>query len=135
MITKATLIATVAMFGVLACGRGTKQSSVNDNMSNNNAPVTLQVTNDNPQDVDVFVTSGSRSSRQRLGMVTSGQTQTFTVPSTVARASSFRLIVHPIGGGGDYSTGALNINPGDQVDLHVAPVVTQTSYMVAQRAN
>src|SRR5690242_13482881 len=107
------IIAAAAVLGVVACGRGTRQSNVDDNMVNKNAQVTLQVTNDNPQDVDVFASSGGRGNRQRLGMVTSGQTQTFTVSPTVARASNFRVMIHPIGGGGDYSTGQLNINPGD----------------------
>jgi len=100
--------------------------------TNSNAPVTLQVTNDNSQDVDVFATSGGKE-RHRLGMVTSGQTQSFTVPSTTMHATNtLQLIVHPIGGGGDYSTGPVSVSPGEQVQLHVAPVVNQTSYSVAQ---
>jgi hypothetical protein len=128
-----TLVATTALFGMLACAHGNKQSNSQSNI-NNNAPVTIQVTNDNPQDVDVFVSSGE-GQRQRLGTVTSAQTQSFTVPASAAHSNGMRLFVHPIGGGGDYSTGALTITPGDQVDLRVAPVVRQTSYMIAQRAS
>src|SRR5258708_6915816 len=98
MITRTALVAAAALLSTLACGRGTKQSRMDEGVTNNNSPVTLQVTNDNPQDVDVFVAGDGRE-RLRLGMVTSGQTQTFTVPSTAAHASSLRLQVHPIGGG------------------------------------
>src|SRR5262245_53824117 len=114
MRTHRMMVATAALLGLVACAHGNRQKT-DEQATNSNEPITLAVTNDNSQDVDVFVTSGGKE-RQRLGMVTSGQTQNFTVPSTAMHATNtLHVIVHPIGGGGDYSTGAVTVSPGEQV--------------------
>ena len=116
-----------------ACGRTATQNQVTEVPSaSNRAPITVQVSNSHQQDIDVFVAQGS--DRWRLGTVTSAQTQQFTVPDAATHAGSqIRLVIHPIGGGGDYSTGAVTVAPGDEVDITVAASLNQTSFSVSQR--
>jgi hypothetical protein len=132
-----TLIAVAlvsgAVLGGMACGSTAKQNSVSTvPTASNQAPITMQITNDHPQDVDVYVTDGG--DRLRLGTVSTGQTQTFTVPAAATHAGSqLRVVVHPIGGGGDFSTGRVLVSPGDEVNLTVTPAIEQTMFSVSQR--
>ena len=105
---------------------------VSDTEVSSRSPVTMEVTNSHQQDVDVFVTDGD--TRWRMGTVATGQTLTFTVPSTaVHTGNGLHVLVHPIGGGGDYSSDRIPASPGDEVQLRVAPVIAQTSFSVFQR--
>jgi hypothetical protein len=127
----AATLAACAVLSSVACGRSTHQSTVVSETSPN-APVSVQVTNHNPQDVDVFAVDGDQ--RWRLGTVTTSQTATFQLPSTAARAGSdLRLVVHPIGGGGEYTTGRVTVSPGDEVELQVAAAIPQTSFRIGPR--
>src|SRR5262245_12160806 len=93
-----------------ACGRSTSQSDFEQ--TPRNSPVTLTVTNNHMQDITVFVLAGA--DRMRMGTITTGQTETFTVPSVAVRSGSdFQMLVHPIGGGGDYATDRVTVSPGD----------------------
>ena len=128
----AAVTVCVALSGA-ACGRSARQNSMNTvSEAPNNAPVTLQVTNNHHQDVDVYVADGSQ--RWRLGLITTGQTQEFTVPTAATHSGGdFSLIIHPVGGGGDFSTGRVQVSPGDEVLLNVDPVLSHTAYSVSQR--
>ena|ERR1051326_5009960 len=133
---KILIVAAVSVCATLsgaACGRSTRQNSMNTvSEAPNNAPVTLQVTNNHHQDVDVYAADGSQ--RWRLGLITSGQTQEFTVPIAATRSGGdFNLIVHPVGGGGDFSTGRVLVSPGDEVLLTIDPILSHTAFTVSQR--
>ena len=122
----AGLVAAATVFG---CSHGTRQARTTD--LSNREPITVQVTNSHVQDVDVFARDGSE--RLRLGLVTTGQTQTFTIPPTFTRGGAdLQIEVHPVGGGGDYLSGRLMVSPGQAINLNVAPVINQSSYSVSQ---
>ena len=127
----AALVSSAVLSG--ACGQTARQSSITSvPAAANNSPITVQVTNEHPQDIDVFVMQGGE--RLRLGTVTTAETQQFTVPETATHGTgSLRLLVHPVGGGGNYSTGPVTVTPGDQVMLSVAPSLDQTSLSVSAR--
>src|SRR2546426_5825217 len=97
-------VAASALLSGAACGRTTQNAIMTVPGASNTASVTMQVTNNHPQDIDVYVTDGT--DRWRVGTIATGQTQNFTVPSAATHAGSdLRVLVHPVGGGGDYSTG------------------------------
>ena len=124
------MLAVLVTLGSTACSHRRTTTELEEIAPN--TPITLSVTNDNPQDVTVYVSGGSE--RQRLGLVTTGQTQTFTVPAMAARpGGDFEVMVHPVGGGGDFSTGRLLVSPGDNVELRIAASMNQTSYKVSSR--
>ena len=134
--TNRMLIAAAAVSAVLsgaACGGTTRQNAVTTvPAASSVAPVTIQVTNNHPQDIDVYLTDGQ--DRWRVGTIATAQTQTFTVPSAATRGGTdLRVLIHPIGGGGNYSTGRVAVSPGDEVQVTVAPAIGQTSFTVSQR--
>jgi hypothetical protein len=95
-------------------------------------PITVQVTNDHMQDVDVFVVDNGV--KFRLGMLTTGQTQRYPLPWGVALTGrDLRVVVHPIGGGGDFVTENFVVNPGDLVQLSIRPVLPQSSLSIYAR--
>ena len=123
------MLTVLVAVGTNACAR---RASSDFDQIDPNTPITVSVTNDNPQDMTVYVSDGS--DRVRLGLVTTGQTQTFTVPTTAARpGSDFQVLVHPIGGGGDFSTGRMPVSPGDNVEVRIAATINQTSFQVSGR--
>ena len=125
-----TMLAAVMAVGATSCSNRRTVSELEEIAPN--TPISLSVTNDNPQDVTVYVSGGQ--DRVRLGLVTTGQTQTFTIPTSVARpGSDFQVLVHPIGGGGDFTTGRMHVSPGDNVEVRVAASMSQTSFMVSTR--
>ncbi len=93
------------------------------------ANVLVTVTNQNVNDVDVFLSlSGVR---QRLGTVVSQGTGNFEVPwDRIGVAAQSQLIVSPIGGAGAYRTGSLALQPGSQVGITVAPVLRNSTTQV-----
>src|SRR5688500_8451059 len=77
---------------------------------------TLRVSNNSWQDMNVFLLRGS--TRHRLGMVTSMNTSTFTIPMEVlSAASDVRLYADPIGSIYGWATQPLLINAGQEVSL------------------
>ena len=85
------------------------------------AATTVKVENDNVLDMDVFVLSNSL--RMRLGLVSGGHTEVFTLPATVVNVSSqVRFELRPIGGGARPRTETITVMPGDQVVLMIPPI-------------
>src|SRR5262245_45099807 len=98
----------------------------------NQRPVTVQITSDHPQDVTVYVIDNGI--RYRLGMLTTAQTQRFKLPAGVSLTGrDLKVLVHPIGGGGDYMTENFVVNPGDEVRVSIKPALPQTSLSVRAR--
>jgi hypothetical protein len=129
MTTRLFPAATLAIMALTsACGRSSRQTTTD---LTSNQPVVLKITNENVQDINVFLTQGG--DRQRLGMVTTGQTQTFEIPANTLRAGNdLRVQVHPIGGGGDYETERILVNAGETISLQVAPLLNQSRMSVMQ---
>ena len=91
--------------------------------------VALHVANHNWSDVVVFAVRGS--SRARLGDVTSGARADFIVPRNLVIGGQLTVVLHPIGGPRDFSTGPILVSPGQEVDLRVENAITQTNWSVS----
>jgi len=80
------------------------------------APPTIQVNSDSWQDVEVYmVRDGDPVS---LGVVDGMGTAHLKVPSLVtAPGSQVQILGMPIGGGEDYLSRTIVVNPGDVIDL------------------
>ena len=121
-------VGLVAAATVAGCGHSTRQ--VQESNMTSREPITVAVTNSHVQDVNVFAINGGE--RLRLGLVTTGQSQNFQVPTTFTHGGTdLQILVHPVGGGGDYLSDRLTVTPGGEVDLNVAPVINQSSYSVS----
>ena len=91
--------------------------------------VALHVANHNWSDVVVFAVRGS--SRARLGDVTSGAQADFIVPRNLVIGGQLTVMLHPIGGPRDFSTGPILVSPGQEVDLRIENAIAQTNWSVS----
>lgn len=92
-------------------------------------PVTLEVTNNNSLDVDVYVMADGFTTR--LGTVTTAQSRTFRLPDTATSALSVRLIADPIGSlGGYFSDPVTGIGPGVTISLTVGADLGMSHFSV-----
>jgi hypothetical protein len=85
------------------------------------APTTVKVVNDNVLDMNVFVVPNN-GQRFRLGSVTGGHTEVFTIPKAlVSYGSQLVFAVRPVAGSTTDRTQRITVSPGDQVTLMVPP--------------
>ncbi len=91
--------------------------------------VGLHVANHNWSDIVVFAVRGS--SRMRLGDVTTGAQADFVVPRNMVIGGSLTVLLHPIGGPRDFSTGPILVAPGQEIDLRVENSLVQTNWSVS----
>jgi len=93
-------------------------------------PVTLQVTDTNSMDVDVYVLADGFSTR--MGTVSTAQTSDFVVPDRAWQSvSGMRVIIDPIGSRTGFISERINgIEPGSTINLQVAPDLSLTWYNV-----
>jgi hypothetical protein len=90
---------------------------------------TLRVSNNSWADMNVFLLRGS--TRHRLGMVTSMNTTTFTIPEqAMSSASDLRLYADPIGSIRGWTTQPLLINPGQVISLTLQNNLNLSSYSI-----
>ena len=91
--------------------------------------VGLHVDNHNWSDIVVFAVRGT--SRMRLGDVATGTHVDFVVPRNMVIGGSLTVLLHPIGGPRDFSTGPILVAPGQDVDLRVENSLVQTNWSVS----
>jgi hypothetical protein len=120
------LAAVLVAAGIAACAHNPPPRP---ELGTPQANVLVTVTNQNVNDVDVFISiSGVR---QRLGTVVSQGTGNFEVPwDRIGPASHVQLLASPIGSPGAYRTGSLALQPGSQIGVTVAPVLRNSTTQV-----
>jgi hypothetical protein len=91
----------------------------------------VTVNNSNYMDLDVFAVRGR--ARARVGSVTGLSTATFRVPAEYAPDGNLQLLIDPIGSNTTYTTETISVNPGQHVELTVAPVLRMSSFSVWSR--
>ncbi len=128
------VVAAVALAGGCASGRGAvrgDQSGAGDNdaLAAPEANTWVHASNQNWQDIDLFLVRPGL--KVRLGMVTSMGSMSFRIPKSVMDGSAgVRLLVSPIGGGNEYMTPEIALNPGEVVQLEVENELRLSSYSV-----
>jgi len=93
-------------------------------------PVTLDVTNTNSMDVDVYVMFDGFSSR--MGTVSTAQTTSFEVPKPALQSvGGLRVVIDPIGSRVGFISERINgIEPGSTINFQVTPDLSLTWYNV-----
>ena len=92
----------------------------------------VTVTNQNPQDVRVYVVRGG--SRIPLGSLGTGERRSFPVPSSVLGASGgFRLQADPLGGSDAFTSDWIPATTGDHVEWTVAHRLKFSHFSVRPR--
>ncbi|MGH7572316.1 MAG: hypothetical protein ACREMK_10790 [Gemmatimonadota bacterium] len=80
-------------------------------------PVSVEVTNYNYLDVNIYAVAGSQTIR--LGTVTTNSEVTFEVPRGLPLSGGIRFLVDPIGSRGAYLSDDIVVSPGDIIELVV----------------
>ena len=94
-------------------------------------PISLEVTNENWLDVDVFVVRGT--SRYRLGTVGGNGSATLSIPASVVVHGEFQLMADPIGSKDVYVTDRIAVAQDQMVQLTLAPRMRMSSFAVYPR--
>ncbi len=91
----------------------------------------LQVENHNWQDATVYaVTDGTR---QRIGMVTTNESERFTLPQGAVRAGELRLMVRLIGSASSYLSPPILVTRGATITFDVENHLPMSSHHVMAR--
>lgn len=86
-----------------------------------NPPTHLTVINQGFLDMDVFALPQD-GSRVRIGTSTGNSTQHFTIPDFLVRTPiEMRFLMIPIGGNYAPRSQAIQVQPGDEVELTIPP--------------
>lgn len=91
-------------------------------------PVSVEVTNHNVLDVNVFAVGGSQTAR--LGTVSTNATRTFEIPRSLYVATGLRFLLDPVGSVEGILTDQLQVTPGDTVSLTVMPLLSSSTTSV-----
>jgi len=93
--------------------------------------VQVKVRNDYWLDVVIYMVNGG--ARVRLGSVGGVSGQTLRVPPGALSASSIRLLIDPIGSSRGYTTEAITLAPGQQIELKVGSPLSLSTIAVYNR--
>jgi hypothetical protein len=131
MRARAFLTTLVLSILVAACAWPFGRKEDDEDFFEGSREITVHVTNHNWQNVVIYAVRGG--SRVRLGDVVTGQSVTFTIPhDLVEGGGQISLLVDPIGGSGRYSTGAILVSPGQQIELTVENHLPTSSWSVGR---
>lgn len=112
-----------------ACATGSAQSTFKTGDTGRDAPVTVQVSNNNWSDAVIWAVHGG--TRVRLGDVVSHQEKTLVIPKSVLRGRGrVRVLVSLIGSREGYSTEEIDVFPGQVIDLRVQNHIAISSWAV-----
>ncbi len=125
----ASLAASLLLAGCSLLPFHRDEKSPDDSGQQEMEDVALHVANHNWSDIVVFAVRGS--TRMRLGDVSTGTQADFVVPRNLVLGGQLTVLLHPIGGPRDFSTGPILVSPGQQVDLRVENTITQTNWSVS----
>lgn len=90
-------------------------SSAEERRAAATGPVSVEVTNHNFLDVNLYAVGGSQTIR--LGTVTTNATQTFEVPAGLPLSRGLRFLVDPVGSRSAYLSDEIIVSGGDVVSL------------------
>lgn len=93
---------------------------------------TVRVENNNWDNMTVYVVRGS--TRHRLGMVTSMNTEMFRIPPAfMSGTEAVRLVADPIGSPNTYVTPSVQVSPGEQIEFDIENHLAISSVSVWSR--
>jgi hypothetical protein len=121
----AAAIGIVITIGSAGCARNRGDWK---NADGSDAGVRVRVENNNFADMDVYVVSEGIASR--LGTVTGNSTQQFVLNRSFIPAQDLRIVATPIGGNGRASSGPILVQPGQEIDFTINPLLRASSASV-----
>ncbi len=119
-----TLLGVALSSGVGAAVTGCAQQATSFETGIHTVQTTLRVRNDNWSDVKVYVVSESGASAVRVGTVSAASSSVIRLRGRVLQEirarGSVRFLLRPFGSRASYTTPAMLVSLGDQIQLSVA---------------
>jgi hypothetical protein len=106
-------IAPLGLLLALAC------ASAEERRAARPGPVSVEVTNHNLLDANVYAVAGSQT--VRLGTVTTNATQAFELPRALPLTHDLRFLVDPIGSAAAFLSDEIVVTGGEVVELVIQP--------------
>jgi hypothetical protein len=120
--------ALLALLSVLGCSTMDRTASAGGEVVAASDAVSVLVTNNNYNDVNVYAVRGGE--RIRLGTVTGNNSASFTLDRSIYGVNDVSLIAVPIGGFGSARSPRMSLSAGDSVEFRIMPVLDQSSVFV-----
>jgi hypothetical protein len=119
------LVSAVAVVALGACAPATEQAG----FGARDSQTTLVVKNNNWQEVVIYMMRGA--SRARLGSVPGMGSGRFRIAETMVNGiGDVRIVADPIGSQQTYTSPAINVVPGSEVELQVQSHISISSFAV-----
>jgi hypothetical protein len=125
---KIAAAALVALMSLTACTSSMERTGSAAGEVAANDAVSVLVTNNNYNDVNVYAVRGGE--RIRLGTVTGNSSSTLTMDRAIYGVNDVSLVAIPIGGFGAARSGRLSLSAGDTVEFRIMPVLDQSNVFV-----
>jgi hypothetical protein len=111
-----------AALALMVAGGGACSHHIASQMDEQDGPAQLTVDNQEFPDFDIFVVTEA-GSRWRLGLATGNSVSTFEIPKAYVDggAAHLHFIADPVGGQAAQVGEMVVVNPGDDVQLTIAP--------------
>lgn len=107
----------LALVGLMAACGGHQADTMTGAQPAPGMGITLDVENHNWSDMAVY--SVVHGTRHRLGTVSTAGHEVFRLPSTVVGTRGVQILLRPIGGGGQFLTDQIMVNPGEKIELRI----------------
>lgn len=123
------LLTTTALGAVLLAGLSCRSGGADPAEGEATSSLAwLRVTNDNFNDVDIYVVRSGLPTR--IGRVSAGRTQQFTLTPALLGPSDVSFIASISGGNARASSGSLVVSAGQTVDFRVSSALAQSTATV-----
>ncbi len=131
-----TLLGVALSTGVGAAVTGCAQQATSFETGIRAEQTALRIRNDNWLDVKVYLVSESGASPVRVGTVSAASSSVIRLRGPVLQEirnrGTVRFLIRPIGSRASYTTQAMLVHPGDQMQLSVANRLTFSTVFVTR---
>ena len=120
--------AATCALALVACGPAAHESGAGFMPAAPSEKSTVLVRNDYLGEMDVYVVLGA--TRTRLGSVPTSATANFRIPNVLLQRTEIQFQVDPVGPVPPFTYQPIQLRPGNDVELAVAPALTMSSYSI-----
>ena len=130
------LLGVALSTGVVVVVTGCAQQATSFETGIHTEQTALRVRNDNWLDVRVYLVSESGAAAVRVGTVSAASSSVIRLRGRVLQEirtrGSVRFLLRPIGSRASYTTPAMLVSPGDQIQLSVANQLVFSTFLVTR---
>lgn len=130
------LLGVALSAGVVVAVTGCAQQATSFETGIHREQTALRIRNDNWLDVRVYLVSESAAAAVRVGTVSAASSSVIRLRGRVLQEirnrGTVRFLLRPIGSRASYTTQAMLVHPGDQIQLSVANQLALSTFFVTR---